>query len=96
MCGNRIGTEGVKDVADVMKENNTISDIWINSCQITSAADCCHLSEDLALNTRLRKIASFEGCASASECCSNICRVLSLVDGRSILQLIDFETPTLF
>jgi hypothetical protein len=54
MRGNRMGSEGVKHVADMMKVNNTISYLGISSCQI-SAADCCPLSEGLALNTGLRE-----------------------------------------
>jgi hypothetical protein len=53
MMGNQIGDEGFKDVADMLKVNNTISKLYITDYQITTAANCSHLSEGLAQNTGL-------------------------------------------
>jgi hypothetical protein len=54
MMRNQIGDEGFKDVADMLKVNNTISKLDITDCQILTAANCSHLSEGLAQNTGLR------------------------------------------
>jgi hypothetical protein len=66
MCHNRIGAgEGVKEVADMMKVNNTVSKLIIQSCQI-NAVDCYHLSKGLAQNTGLLSFCTLEALLSGS------------------------------
>jgi hypothetical protein len=47
--------ESFKDIADMMKVNNTVNELSILSSQIHDA-DYCHLSEGLAQNTGLRSL----------------------------------------
>jgi hypothetical protein len=87
MMGNIIGSEGVKEVADMMKVNNTLVKLGIESCRISSAADFRHLSEGLAQNTGLRELSM--GCSDrfTDEHVKNICPGLALNKGLETLWL---------
>jgi hypothetical protein len=87
MWGNRMGAEGVKDLADMMKVNNTVIELGIKSCQISSAAACCHLSEGLAQNTALRGLSMGGNDRLTDDHIQNLCPGLALNKGLETLNL---------
>jgi hypothetical protein len=90
MNGNQTGSEGVKDVAVMMKVNNTLRELSIQSCHI-GASDCFYLSEGLALNTGLREFAIGNSHGNhdnvTDEYIRNLCPGLAVNKGLETLNL---------
>jgi hypothetical protein len=87
MCDNRMGSEGFQEVADMMKVNNTVIELRIISCQTSSAADFCYLSEGLAQNTGLRGLSMGGNDRLTDDHVQNLCPGLALNKGLESLQL---------
>jgi hypothetical protein len=87
MWGNQMGVESVKDVADMMKVNNTVSKFGIRPCHISSATDICHLSEGLVQNTGLRELYMGGQNRLKDDHVSTLCPELALNKGLETLNL---------
>jgi hypothetical protein len=88
MVGNPMGAEGVKDLADVMKENTTLRVLSIDLYTTkTSTADCCHLSDGLALNNRLVQFSIYGRSRLTDEHVKNLCPGLTVNRSLEVLNL---------
>jgi hypothetical protein len=85
-----MGAESVKDVADMMKVNNTVTKLEIRSFQI-NAVDCCYLSEGLAQNTGLRELSFGGNDRLTDDHVQNLCLGLALNKGLESLKLWDWS-----
>lgn len=87
MRANKMGSEGIKHVVEMVKVNKTITYLGLSSCEI-SAEDCVLLSQGLAVNTRICQLYIGDGDKLTDDHVRNLCPGLAMNKALETLSLL--------